>query len=179
MPGEVNNVKSNNFQKVVTFPNYHKDNMALAGRVEEKKLGKDEFLKILITQLQNQDPMQPMQDRDFIAQMAQFSSVEQLMNISTQMNTMQQTLGMSSNMIGKEITWIAQKDAASTDGKESTTQIKTGIVDSILVRDNQMYAKVGKDEVEMKYITEIRMPSSGQEAGNETSKPEQAVGGNS
>ncbi|TQR46083.1 flagellar hook capping protein [Paenibacillus popilliae] len=153
--------------------------MALAGRVEEKKLGKDEFLKILITQLQNQDPMQPMQDRDFIAQMAQFSSVEQLMNISTQMNTMQQTLGMSSNMIGKEITWIAQKDAASTDGKESTTQIKTGIVDSILVRDNQMYAKVGKDEVEMKYISEIRMPSSGQVDGNATSKPEQAVDGNS
>lgn len=175
MPGEINGVTNNQLHKVVTFPNYHKDNMALAGRVEEKKLGKDEFLKILITQLQNQDPMQPMQDRDFIAQMAQFSSVEQLMNISTQMNTMQQTLGMSSNMIGKQITWIAQKDAANTDGEQSTTQIKSGIVDSILVRDNQMYAKVGRDEVEMKYITEIRMPSADQETGDQTSKPEQAV----
>ncbi|OMD05304.1 flagellar hook capping FlgD N-terminal domain-containing protein, partial [Paenibacillus odorifer] len=45
-------------------------------------LGKDQFLKILITQLQNQDPMQPMEDKEFIAQMAQFTSVEQLMNIS-------------------------------------------------------------------------------------------------
>jgi len=47
-------------------------------------LGKNDFLKLLTTQLQNQDPSNPMKGKDFAAQLAQFSSVEQLTNISGQ-----------------------------------------------------------------------------------------------
>ena len=47
-------------------------------------LGKNDFLKLLTTQLQNQDPSNPMKGKDFAAQLAQFSSVEQLTNISSQ-----------------------------------------------------------------------------------------------
>jgi len=45
-------------------------------------LDKNDFLKILITQLSHQDPTQPMDDKAFIAQMAQFSSLEQMTNMS-------------------------------------------------------------------------------------------------
>jgi flagellar basal-body rod modification protein FlgD len=45
-------------------------------------VSKDEFLKLLVAQLQNQDPMNPVQNQDFIAQLATFSSLEQLVSIN-------------------------------------------------------------------------------------------------
>ncbi|MDI9370223.1 MAG: flagellar hook assembly protein FlgD [Synergistaceae bacterium] len=51
-------------------------------------LGKDAFLKILITQLSNQDPLDPLKDKDFIAQMAQFSTLEQMTNMNKSIEQM-------------------------------------------------------------------------------------------
>jgi flagellar basal-body rod modification protein FlgD len=65
-----------------------------------QSLGKDEFLKLLVAQLQNQDPLSPMNDTEFIAQMAQFSSLEQSMNLARTMATMQAT-----GLIGAEVYW--------------------------------------------------------------------------
>ena len=53
-----------------------------AVRSPDSDLGKDAFLKILITQLSNQDPLDPLKDKDFIAQMAQFSTLEQMTNMN-------------------------------------------------------------------------------------------------
>ena len=47
-----------------------------------KTLGKDDFLQLMITKLRYQDPLKPMDDEDFIAQLAQFSSLEQMNNIA-------------------------------------------------------------------------------------------------
>ncbi|MGO4531389.1 flagellar hook capping FlgD N-terminal domain-containing protein [Paenibacillus sp. 2TAF8] len=129
------------------WPNYSAANKATTSAAT-KELGKDQFLKILITQLQNQDPMQPMEDKEFIAQMAQFSSVEQLVNISTQLKTLNQSLGAVSGMIGMEISWL------SSD-KTDSGALRQGIVDSIIVRDGVQYAKVGKDEIKLDEIIQV------------------------
>ena len=51
-------------------------------------LGKDDFLTMLVAQLENQDPLNPMDGTDFSAQLAQFSQLEQLMNLNTSMETL-------------------------------------------------------------------------------------------
>jgi flagellar basal-body rod modification protein FlgD len=72
-----------------------------------QSLGKNEFMKLLLAQLKNQDPLEPMKGTDFAAQLAQFSSLEQLQNLNDTLSTQsvnQMTLGYSQavNMIGKE-----------------------------------------------------------------------------
>ncbi len=73
-------------------------------------LGKDDFLKILMVQLQNQDPMNPMEDKDFIAQMATFSSLEQMTQMSKSIEKLvhmesQTSLIAFNQFVGKEVTW--------------------------------------------------------------------------
>jgi flagellar basal-body rod modification protein FlgD len=89
-------------------------------------LGKDEFLQLLITKLQNQDPLQPMNDEDFIAQLAQFSTLEQMNNIAdgiTQANQwdylQMQSLNnaMAAGLIGKDIQ--AKYDTLYIDDKNT------------------------------------------------------------
>ena len=62
---------------------------AAANKDEPKdELGQDEFLKLMTTQLQNQDPFAPMDNGDFIAQMAQFSSVSGINQLNDTMGSM-------------------------------------------------------------------------------------------
>jgi len=75
---------------------------------QTKTMGKDDFMKLLLAQLKNQDPLNPMSNTDFAAQLAQFSSLEQLTNLNTEIQTQgvnQMTLGyaQSANMVGKEV----------------------------------------------------------------------------
>jgi flagellar basal-body rod modification protein FlgD len=55
-------------------------------RAVKTEMGKDDFLKLLITQLSHQDPTQPLQDREFVAQMAQFSTLEQMTNMNGELS---------------------------------------------------------------------------------------------
>ncbi len=75
------------------------------GRTASQELGKDDFLKLLITQLQNQDPTSPMENTEFIAQMAQFSSLEQMTNMSNEFTKLANMLnsGEAVSMLGKSV----------------------------------------------------------------------------
>jgi len=57
-------------------------------------LGRDSFLKLLVTQLQHQDPTQPKQDGEFLAQLAQFSSLEQLTQMQQTLQSIATALGV-------------------------------------------------------------------------------------
>ena len=90
-----------------------------------QQLGKDDFLQLLVTKMENQDPLNPMEDEDFIAQLAQFSSLEQMTNIakaieeSNEWNFMQtQSINnvMAAGLIGKEVE--ASYDQIYFDGDE-------------------------------------------------------------
>lgn len=143
------------------WPNYAKENVSnKSGNSQE--LGKDQFLSILITQLRHQDPLQPMQDREFIAQMAQFTSLEQLLNINNQLTAMSQSLGAASSLIGKQVSWMFKP----VDGSETT--MKSGIVDSIVVREGIHYAQVAGSEVALNEILKIENALIEEETTSET-----------
>lgn len=74
-------------------------------------LGKDSFLQLLVVQLRHQDPLSPMDDRDFIAQMAQFSALEQMQNLNGQM------LRLSAmSMLGQEVLILPTNGGVPTAG---------------------------------------------------------------
>lgn len=67
-------------------------------------LGKDAFLKLLIAELSNQDPLNPMEDREFVSQMATFSSLEQMQNMNKTLESMAEANKFSAvQYIGKAV----------------------------------------------------------------------------
>lgn len=123
-------------------------------------LGKDEFLKILITQLQNQDPLKPMEDKEFIAQMASFSSLEQMTNMNKMME--QFILSQSSNellryseMIGKKVEW-RDLAAGTEEDDQPTIETGSGTVKSIKMKDGMIVLELDNGKEIMSYsVTKV------------------------
>ena len=114
-------------------------------RTKNDELGKNEFLKLLITQLKYQDPMNPMEDKEFIAQMAQFSSLEQMQNMSSSMSMTQ-----ASSTIGMQVTWL------DANGKE----VK-GIVEAVRMIDGEPKLVVDDNILKMSEIKSVEIPKGG------------------
>ena len=102
-------------------------------------LGKDDFLKLLVTQLQTQDPMNPMDDTQFISQMAQFTSLEQMKNMNTSVQMTQAT-----SYIGKQVTW---------DNAQGVEQ--TGVVKSVRMVNSEPKIIIGDQSIALTKITSV------------------------
>ena len=86
-------------------------------------LGKDDFLNLLVTQMQNQDPLDPMQGTDFAAQLAQFSSLEQLTDINTNLQQSLQASELLSGSINKQLVSAITARVAMRSGFPARTPI--------------------------------------------------------
>lgn len=90
-------------------PSYYLQNQATS-RQPSPELGKNDFMKLLMVQLQNQDPTKPMDNREFISQMASFSSLEQMTNMSGSIDKLVESQLVSpvikySHMIGNKVSY--------------------------------------------------------------------------
>lgn len=106
---------------------------------DRSQLGKDAFLKILVTQLKHQDPLEPLQDKEFISQMTQFSSLEQMTNMNTSMNRfidfqLSGLITQQSNLIGQNVYW-----RETSDGVESSDK---GIVQAVSLKGGDFFAEL-------------------------------------
>lgn len=106
-------------------------------------LDKDAFIKLLVTQLQYQDPLEPQENGEFIAQMAQFSSLEQMTNMAAKLediNTLVGNIdtsvlvGQLSAMIGKGVDWTQTIQAADEDGNPYVEENElSGVITGVTV----------------------------------------------
>lgn len=103
---------------------------AALSKQKGSNLDKDSFMLLLVTQFKYQDPLNPMEDKEFIAQMAQFSSLEQLMNLNTSMEdlttaTNNQQMINATSYIGKLVSvsgnTIGKATTTNAEGKKETT----------------------------------------------------------
>jgi flagellar basal-body rod modification protein FlgD len=96
-------------------------------RIPIQTLGQNDFLKLLVTQMTAQDPLNPQKDTEFIAQMAQFSALEQNKAMQTDMAQLrtQQQVVQANELIGKTVEIQVAPDVTAR-GSVSAVQIKDG-----------------------------------------------------
>lgn len=113
----------------------------------KNQLGKDAFLKLLTTQLQHQDPLNPMEDSEFMGQMAQFSTLEQITNMAGANTAMADNLAFSKSvsLIGRTVSYL-----------DADKQPQTGKVDRVTTTDGKPALTVGGiDGVDPASVTEV------------------------
>ncbi|PCJ61886.1 MAG: hypothetical protein COA79_06215 [Planctomycetota bacterium] len=133
----------------------NQDTRALVSSGQEKDNKESDFMTLLVTQLQNQDPLNPVTNEDFIAQLAQLESLDETRNIARSMAKMFQAQEFSSaaTMIGKTVTGF-------TVNAEGETKEVKGIVRSISQIDGNVKVNITKENgnavsLSLSEITEI------------------------
>lgn len=107
---------------------------------KRQEMDKDAFLRLLTTQLQYQDPLKPMDNQEFMAQMAQFSALEQMQNLN-----LLNEQGLAAGLLGR---YVAGKDAESGE-------VFVGTVDGFRVVDGQVKLNVAGKDHNLSEITDV------------------------
>ena len=112
----------------------------------KQKVNEDVFFQILNVELQNQNPLDPMDNSQWLGQLSQMQSLEQTSAMAAEIKEMKQSLGFfqAASMVGKEIEY---KD---TDGKTLSGQ-----VNSVTQKNNQIYLNVADQEVTVEQIVRV------------------------
>jgi len=111
-----------------------------------------DYMKLLVTQLQNQNPLEPLDNKDMSAQLAQFSQLQQTENLNTSFSKVLESVQRSyaSSLIGKEVSFQVQ----ASDG---TVQTQTGDVDEVVLgADGTLLLMVDDRQVKLADVTSIR-----------------------
>ena len=137
---------------------YNADAYEASKTKETKKndeLGKQDFLQLLVTQLQNQDPLDPQDNSSYIAELAQFSALEQMTNVATNLEELGKVVGnidtsvlvgQLSSMIGKNIDWVETINEADEEGNPiSHNEAMSGVVSGVTIVEGVPSIVVDKD----------------------------------
>jgi flagellar basal-body rod modification protein FlgD len=119
-----------------------------SSRIPQKSLGQADFLKLLTTQLAHQDPSKPMDDNSFIAQMAQFSTLQQNSQLVTDFAAFQktQTFASASSLLGTQVTLnTANGDVSGTVSAVDAS----GDTPQLLLNDGKLYPYSSVKQVSM------------------------------
>ncbi len=124
-------------------------------RIPKRELGKDDFLLLLTKQLQNQDPLQPADNLQFISQMANFSTLEQMTNMT---KTLEKFLATTTSSYKAEaMSYLGMKVTATPNGTADTI---TGTVRAIRFENGAAVLRVGDREVKLAEIERIEFPEA-------------------
>ncbi len=132
------------------------DPLSLSG-ASQSALGKDAFMSLLVTQMKNQDPMEPTKNEEMLAQLAQFQSLEEMSELNDnivglavlqQSNAVLEQLTSSSALIGKDVRYVDPETEVETWGK----------VDAVRIEDGIAQLQIGGKNVPLGNILEIGIP---------------------
>lgn len=128
-------------------------------KAQQQTLGQSEFMTLLITQLKSQDPFEPVDNGEFVAQLAQFSSLEQAEASNAKLNELAElqkqsyqmtSLAQGSSLIGKEVSYYNPEDEV----------VLTGTVEALENLEEGVVLKIGDHLVPLTNVMEITLPQA-------------------
>ncbi len=142
---------------IVTSPG--RSGAAVSGTQVERQsggVGKSDFLRLLTEQLRHQDPLNPLEDKDMMAQLAQFSALEETQGMRTSLDKLAggNQMAQGASFLGKKVTG-KMPSGYDAYGQQTPGKDVSGVVAGVTFRDGQVLLKVGGDEIPLSYVTRV------------------------